>query len=102
MSFFLYFTGLILIGMVALVVSLPLFLRREPEELPSELDGALERWLVQREEALAAIREAEFDLQMGKLSAEDYRFLRAKYETRALEAMAQMDRLGGKRSAPEV
>jgi hypothetical protein len=30
---------------------------------------------------------------MGKLTEEDYRLLREKYEARALEALAQLDRL---------
>jgi hypothetical protein len=30
---------------------------------------------------------------MGKLTDEDYRMLREKYEARALEALAQLDRL---------
>ena len=41
----------------------------------------------------AAIKEAEFDQQMGKLTEEDYRILREKYEARALEALAELDRL---------
>lgn len=37
--------------------------------------------------ALAAIRELEFDFQTGKISAEDYAVLRARYETKAVDAM---------------
>jgi len=31
---------------------------------------------------------------MGKLTPEDYQLLREKYEARALEALAHLDRLG--------
>lgn len=51
------------------------------------------RWEKQKAEAYAAIKEVEFDRQMGKLSDEDYRLLRDRYERQALEALAQLDRL---------
>ena len=48
-----------------------------------------------RNEAIpyAAMKEAEFDKQMGKLTDEDYQFIRQKYETRAVEALTQLDQL---------
>ena len=53
----------------------------------------MERWQGQKSQAYAALKEAEFDLQTGKLTDEDYQALRDKYEARALDAMAQLDRL---------
>ncbi len=44
----------------------------------------------EKEMALAAIRELEFDYATGKISPEDYAVLRARYETRALEAISQI------------
>jgi hypothetical protein len=41
-----------------------------------------------RDNALAAIREAEFDHRLGKLSDQDYGLLRAGQEERALAAIA--------------
>ncbi len=43
----------------------------------------------EKELALAAIRELEFDYATGKISPEDYALLRARYEARALEAIAR-------------
>lgn len=40
-----------------------------------------------KDAALAAIREIEFDYGTGKLSTEDYAELRARYEAKAVEAM---------------
>jgi Double zinc ribbon len=37
--------------------------------------------------ALAALKEIEFDRETGKLSDEDYRFLKEKYTDQALEAL---------------
>ncbi len=94
MSFFLYLVGLVLVALVASFVSLPLFFRRQEPTPASEHDYHTERWRWQKEEAYAAIKEAEFDWQMGKLSEEDYRLLRTRYEARALEAIAQLDQAG--------
>jgi hypothetical protein len=44
--------------------------------------------------ALLAIREADLDRAMGKLSDDDYGTLRDQYERRAVSAIAALDRLG--------
>lgn len=94
MSFALYFAGLVLIASVAALVALPLL---RPDRVRTDRPQAdapeLERWQGQKSQAYAALKEAEFDLQTGKLTDEDYRALRDKYEARALDAMAQLDRL---------
>jgi Double zinc ribbon len=41
----------------------------------------------QREEAVAALREIEFDRETGKLSEADYTELKARYTKQAIEAM---------------
>ena len=53
-------------------------------------DGGDRDWILVSLDA--AIRDAEFDLHLGKLSAEDYGELRARLEAQALEAMAEMER----------
>ncbi len=93
MTFLLYLAGLLLIGAVAVFVAAPLF---NPENEPhnsEEHESQTKRWEKQKADAYAALKEAEFDQQMGKLTEEDYRILREKYETRAREALAQLDRL---------
>lgn len=49
--------------------------------------------LARRDTALAALKEIEFDRATGKLSDEDYEWLRAKYTTEALEALRAADAL---------
>ncbi len=95
MSFILYFSGLVLIASVAMLIALPL-LRPAPAlvDRSQATTPDLERWEEQKRQAYAALKEAEFDLQTGKLTEEDYHVLREKYEARALEAMARLDRLG--------
>jgi len=95
-TFLLYISGLILISVIAVFVAAPLF---KPERVPyspgAQEESQATRWEKQKVDAYAAIKEAEFDQQMGKLTEEDYRVLREKYEARALEALAQLDRLHG-------
>ncbi|MGH7960855.1 MAG: hypothetical protein ACRERD_03375 [Candidatus Binatia bacterium] len=94
MTFLLYLTGLLLIGVIAAFVASPL-LRPEPdrEEPLAEPEDEAARWEKQKADAYAAVKEAEFDRQMGKLTDEDYQVLREKYEARALEALARLDQL---------
>ncbi len=93
MSFLVYFAGLVLIAAVAWAVASPLF--APPRPLLTEREPLRdERWRKQKEESLAAIKEAEFDLHMGKLSNEDYRQLRARLERQALEAMTVLEGRG--------
>jgi hypothetical protein len=92
-SFAVYFAGLLVIAAVAWAAASPLLIparngRRLEEDLPEQ-----ERWRRRKDEALAAIRDAEFDQHLGKLSGEDYRELRARLEAQALEAMAELEKL---------
>lgn len=96
MSFLLYLAGLILIGTIAALVAAPLLRPSQyagADTLQPELDSPFTPWERQKREAYAAIKEAEFDRQTGKLSEEDYTILRHKYEARALEALAKLDQL---------
>ena len=95
MTFLLYLTGLLFIGAIASFVASPLFTPEEEQEPIRETDPMVTHWEKQKTEAYAAIKEADFDLQMGKLTQEDYKSLREKYEARALEALAHLDVLQG-------
>ena len=92
MSAWMYLFGLAVVAALAWFVSAPL-LGRAGARSPVTV-GDPERYRLEREKDLAfgAIKEAEFDFQMGKLSPEDYARLRAKYEGRALAALAALER----------
>jgi hypothetical protein len=94
MVFLIYLIGLLFIGVVALFVASPLFrmVSHDTSARTGTDNSVLLRWEKQKMDAYAAIKEAEFDHQMGKLTEEDYRFLREKYEARAFEALAHLDR----------
>jgi len=88
-----FLLGLALIAAVSFFVVAPLF-RPEVAARPAEDASERERWERQKRQALAAIKEAELDHRMGKLSDEDLAAMRARFETQALEAMAALERGG--------
>jgi hypothetical protein len=85
-----FLAGLALIATASLLVVGPLFRPAGPGASPSAEGSEGERWERQKRQALAAIKEAELDYQMGKLSDEDLATMRARFEARALEAMAAL------------
>ena len=95
-SFVLYFAGLLLVGASAWAVARPFLGALDAADPSRPTDSPRTPWQRRKEEALAAIRDAEFDFQLGKLSETDYRDLRQRLEQSALEAMNALER-GGKR-----
>ena len=93
MTLTLFLAGLALIAAASFFVAAPLF-RPRAATVPAELPGERERWERQKRQALAAIKEAELDHRMGKLSDEDLATMRARFETQALEAMAALEGRG--------
>jgi hypothetical protein len=91
MSFVVYFVGLLVILAVATSIAAPLLWPRVEASAAPIADPERYRLEKEKELAYAAIKEAEFDLQMGKLSPEDHAVLREKYEGRALAALAALD-----------
>ena len=85
-----YLLGLAVIAAASLFVAAPLF--RPHAAAPARGDRERERWERQKRQALAAIKEAELDHRMGKLTSEDLAGMRARFEAQALEAMAVLER----------
>ena len=90
----LYFAGLVVIAVVALTVAGPLLWPRAHAMSGPATDPERYRLEKEKELAYAAIKEAEFDLQMGKLSPEDHALLRDRYEAKALAALKALERRG--------
>jgi cytochrome c-type biogenesis protein CcmI len=82
--------GLIIVLLAAGFVAWPLLQPEAPAQIAANdaTAGSPER---EKDQALVAIREADFDHRTGKLSDEDYAALRAELETRALSAMAAIE-----------
>lgn len=94
MSLVVYLVGLSVIAAVAVAIAAPLLWSHATQ--PSTPRGDPERYRLEKEKELAyaAIKEADFDLEMGKLSTEDHAAIRDKYEARALAALAALERNG--------
>ena len=87
--------GALLAGACALYVALPFL--REPAPTEDRLDepGVLERRQLElaeeRDRALAALKELEFDHRTGKVSDDDYRELVGPLRRRAAEALRALE-----------
>ncbi len=93
--------ALLIIAAVA-IVAWPFF-SETPEadwSATSSPDLALENLVTRRDATYAAIKELESDHAMGKLSDQDYRVMRAKYETRAVGILQELDGLSATQSRP--
>lgn len=85
--------GLALVLLAAFFIAWPLMTAAEPAaQRPEESnDVAASSPEHDKELALLAIRDADFDHRTGKLSDEDHAVLRRELEERALRAMAAID-----------
>jgi len=83
----------VLTVVVASFVAWPLLAAPESSDQPGVAPQPAEqsRWDQQKREAYAAIKEAEFDHQMGKLSDADFATLQRKYREQALAAIAAIE-----------
>jgi len=80
--------AILLTASVAAFVVWPFFGHKEGEAPPEAQLSPLEK---QKLEAYAAIKEAEFDYQMGKLTEGDFNMLRERYSQQALAAIAAIE-----------
>jgi len=87
--------GAVLACACVLFVALPFL--REPDPVEDRLDapGALEKRALelaeQKDHALAALKELEFDHRTGKISDEDYRELIGPLRSRVVEALRALE-----------
>ncbi len=65
-----------------------------------ETDEMLVELNLKKEEAYATISELEFDLNMGKLSKEDYETLKVQYTHEAVDCIKAMDELKKNKNRP--
>lgn len=89
-----------LVGLLALFVVLrPLIWPPAPTDAVYE---PVEQEETPRGVALLALKEIEFDRETGKLSDEDYKFLKDKYTAQAIEALRAEERTAAPRTvAPD-
>jgi rRNA maturation endonuclease Nob1 len=86
-----FLVGMGIIMAAAIVVCLPLMRESRVDSVGEDPSDVVFQWEKQKHDALSAIKEADLDHQMGKLSPADYAAIRAAQEDRALEAMKALD-----------
>jgi rubrerythrin len=88
--------GILLLTAAAAYVVAPFFsAESSPRPVAVPPRQSLERDALERQklDGYTAIKEAEFDLRMGKLSDADFNATRDKYAAQALEAIAALEAL---------
>jgi len=85
--------GMALLLGVAFYVCYPFFTLQQGPTLSAGQRG--QRLQERKEQLYVAIKELEFDQELGKLSAEDYQRLRQRLEGEALAVIQQLDELNG-------
>jgi len=88
---------IVLAGVVALVVIRPLVYRETDAQQESGAHAELE---AAKEAKYREIRDAELDLEMGKLSREDHRAVDRELRAEAMEILKRIDQLSVR--APRV
>jgi NADH pyrophosphatase NudC (nudix superfamily) len=83
----------LMLAAVGLVAAPFLEAEPAPEPLPEDYEGSRADFEKRKLEAYVALRDAEMDYRMGKLSDSDYGSIKAKYTNQAIEALAALDRL---------
>jgi len=84
---------IVLLCLVALVVLRPLV---ERDEAVAADEGLREQLEAAKEAKYREIRDAELDLQMGKLSPEDHRAIERGLRAEAIEILRRLDELEGR------
>ncbi len=90
------FVAILVVAVIAFI-AYPFFSPSRVKNEPAA--DALDNWIAQRDSAYDAIRDLDFDFQMGKLSQNDYDALRNKYRARAAAALEQIDATMGREGA---
>ncbi|MGE5138971.1 MAG: zinc-ribbon domain-containing protein [Rudaea sp.] len=97
---------MIVIALVAFLAILALgYPLVNPEQYRFETangDERLESLLSQRNNVFDAIKDLDFDHATGKLSDEDYRQMRARYDLQAAEVLQKMDTIGAGKTRPRA
>lgn len=88
--------GICLAILTGLFVAYPLLQKRQPGISFDDNHRAAELE-ARKAEIYAAIKDIDFDFQMGKLSREDYDQLRGQYKTEAVTLLKRVDQTRRKR-----
>lgn len=89
--------GVVLAIATAMFIAYPL-LQKQKSKASFALNHRAQEMEARKNEIYAAIRDIDFDYQMGKLTKEDYETLRQQYKTEAIGMMKQIDQTASRSS----
>lgn len=92
----------LVVGAVMVFVGWPLFRGRPSETVALTDEDSRSPHERDKQEAYSAIKEAEFDLRMGKLSEEDFKGLEQRYRQQALAAIVALEKSGTRTRAAKA
>ncbi len=84
---------IVILGVVGLIVTLPFFREEKNEGVAVILGSKKNRLLSEKESLYSAIKELDFDHEMGKLSDEDYKQLKNEYTEKAVAVLKDLDHI---------
>ena len=93
--------ALLLIVLTGLAVFWP-YLRPQPQAIGAETDPRLAELYSRRDMLYQAIRDARFDMEMGKLSAEDYEQQSSQLKQQAADVLRAIDAVEGEIMSPAL
>jgi hypothetical protein len=89
-----YAVILLILGVVGYWVCSPLVKSQSIEKrLPQRRENRQKILQEKKEDVYTAIKEMEFDFEMGKISKEDYRYLKDQYKVKALGIVKELERV---------
>jgi len=88
--------AIVIVGLVALVVSVPLRRRADEDGFDDPAEAELADLEARKQSKYREIRDAETDHAVGKLSDEDFRRLDSELRRDAIEILKEIDRIRGR------
>lgn len=82
-------------------VGYPIFKKSEIRKRESGVNEALGELIHKKEAVYTSIKDLDFDYRTGKLSADDYKELKEKYEVEALHILKDIDDSGKKKTTSD-
>lgn len=84
---------IVVLLVTGLIITLPFFREEKNEEAAVILGSKKDHLLSEKESLYSAIKELDFDHEMGKLSAEDYKQLKNEYTEKAVAVLKDLDHI---------
>ena len=84
--------GLILAAVTTFFIARPFF-QKEQVELDFNSTNKVDELLARKAEVYSAVKDIEFDREMGKLSDEDYQELRDSYKAEAAQLIHRIEQI---------